>query len=531
MMSQSAMEIEVEMKTPPRRDGFGARVVDFIDDHINPIVVKELRQAVRSSFVTVVINVLLLIELAIVTINLLGSTDRSFTMGRNVFTGLHFLLLIVSVIFVPIYVGVRFAAERSAQNVDLMFTTTISPLSIIWGKFLSGAIIAALLFSTAGPFMVLTYMLRGIDVPTILVIVGIDFLAVLATIQFAILVMSGSISLAARGGLLVLCLILFPYVIFGVGAGTMSFLYGYSGSWWRSDEYWLYIIGFLLLNVAYHVGMMLASAAVVSPPTSNRSMGIRIFLVITWIVWGIICGVIAGVRGENEWMLLWAIASISVCCLMLLVVICERDRWGVRVLTTVPANPIKRFIAFLFYSGSAGGLLMSLLVMGATLGVVMWTYSSLDEEVVNMLTVSLYLTAYCISAVIFTRYLSGGVIKHEATAAIALVFLAIGCMGPVIIAYFVDPQGDWDKGIFWRVGNPFGGMMGTSQEGDTFLMLSGVWASIALCVSVPWMAGQYRAFRRLPTTPLTQENLIERTLELHDQAPPLLDDPQVKADL
>lgn len=513
------------------RGGIGSRLVGFVDDHINPIVVKELRQAVRSRFIMVVINLLLMIELVIVAGFLLGSTGSDYSLGRNVFTALHLLLLTTAVIFVPAYVGVRFAAERSAQNVDLMFTTTISPLSIIWGKFLSGLIVSALLFSTAGPFMVLTYMLRGIDVPSILLILGMDFLAVLAAIQFAILVMSGSKTVVARGGMLVLCMIVFGYLIVGAGAASMGLMFGYGSGWWNEPYAWLYIVGYLLLNLIYHIGMMLASAAVVSPPTSNRAVGLRTFLFVSWILSGVLCLLTSAFTMDTEWALAWGMSSASISCVILLVAISERDRWGPRVLMMIPRNPIKRFIAFFFYSGSAGGVLLSMFMILVSLGITLFMFDDYHDEVMAMLTFCLYFAAYCLSSVFIVRYLTGGLVKTEATAAITLLLLALGCMGPALIAFFIDPMGRWDRGVLWRIGNPFGGMMGNSNDEDTFLIIGLLWALTMFVMCAPWMLGQLREFRRPPTKPVTAEEEFDRMLVEHDQAPPLLEDPQVKADI
>lgn len=532
-MSQNTAEVDMNIFSGA--NGLGAKLVGFVDDHINPIVVKELRQAVRSRFIVILINLLLLVQLIIIAGFLLGSTGTNFTMGREVFSTLHFLLLISAVMFVPAYVGVRFAAERSAQNVDLMFTTTISPLSIIWGKFLSGAIIAGLLFSTAAPFMVLTYLLRGIDVPTILIIVTLDFLTVLAALQFVILLMSGSTSMPARGGMLVICLILFPVMIASTGGMTIGLVYSgmFGGSWLTSPEFWLYGFFFLLLNVAYHLGMMLASAAVVSPPSANRAFRVRLFLLTVWVLSGLICHGLAGFTGDNDWSLTWGMVSAMVGCVVLLVATCERDRWGQRVQVTIPMGRMKRRLAFLFFSGSAGGVVFSLIIISISLLIPAMVSMSHSNDVLYMFQFCLYLLAYSMTSVFIVRYLCGGLVKHEGTAAIALLLMAVGCLGPALLAFFIDPNGRWDRGILWRVGNPFGAM-GSGRDIPIFLIISGVWAGVAMALCLPWMVGQYRAFRRPtlpPLSPVAAKGILEQTLEAHDHSPPLLDEPEVKADI
>src|SRR5262245_47874559 len=107
-----------------------------LSDAINPIVIKELRQAVQSRFVVTMLIVLLTIQLIAVGLYLVFSNPSAydFTAGRTVFAILLGILLIVSLIFVPAYTAVRMITERSETEVDLLFITTIKPRSIIAGK-------------------------------------------------------------------------------------------------------------------------------------------------------------------------------------------------------------------------------------------------------------------------------------------------------------------------------------------------------------------------------------------------------------
>src|SRR5262245_48579825 len=92
-----------------------------LSDRLNPIVVKELRQAVQSRFVIAPLMTLLSIQIVAIGIYLLtsGGSLLSFDAGRNVFLILFAILQGVGMLFVPLYTAVRLAAERSDTNVDL----------------------------------------------------------------------------------------------------------------------------------------------------------------------------------------------------------------------------------------------------------------------------------------------------------------------------------------------------------------------------------------------------------------------------
>src|SRR5690349_7996359 len=109
----------------------GLGLVQWVDDRINPIVVKELRQAVQSRFVAWVILLFLALQLLFVGIHLFvvaaqGRVESiEYQGGRDVFTALQVLLLSTCMLFLPVYTGVRLAAERNELNTDLLFITTL----------------------------------------------------------------------------------------------------------------------------------------------------------------------------------------------------------------------------------------------------------------------------------------------------------------------------------------------------------------------------------------------------------------------
>ena len=156
---------------------------------LNPIVIKELRQGVRSWTVTG----MLLLFLAILFIASLGFlVTESFDINPNMglggvmFSWFMAILAGASVFFIPLYTGVRVAAERQENNPDLLYVTTLSPVRIILGKFLCSAYLVLLFFSACMPFMAFTNLLRGVDLPTVFYILGFLFLVVCLANMIAI---------------------------------------------------------------------------------------------------------------------------------------------------------------------------------------------------------------------------------------------------------------------------------------------------------------------------------------------------------
>src|SRR5690348_12129733 len=157
-----------------------AVILDRFDDLLNPIAVKELRQAVKSRIVMSAMMLFLLIQLAILLLTLWFDDQPSADLvnleaGRSIFQILQGFLLGTCMLLVPVYAGIRLAAEHSDTNVDLLFISTLRPRGIIAGKLQASVVLILLIFSACAPFMTFTYLLRGIDIPSIVVILSLDF--------------------------------------------------------------------------------------------------------------------------------------------------------------------------------------------------------------------------------------------------------------------------------------------------------------------------------------------------------------------
>ena len=489
----------------PSRGRFIQAAVQFVDDRMNPIVVKELRQAVQSRFVTVVLVLFLAVELFTIAAFMLASDNigADFQMGRNVFVALEVMLLGTCLLFVPLYAGIRLAAERSATNVDLLFITTIRPASIIWGKFLAGLIVTVLIYSVCAPFMVLTYLLRGIDIPTILLVLGIDLLVIIATMQLALLVASMRLTLVLK---ILLAILAFNGVI-GLFSLTVSLtttmLYFGGGPDFGSWDFWGPALPRLTTCLAGIGLMFFFSVALISPPSSNRALGVRLYLTLVWVVSGAICYLIATMTGEQGYILAWSTISVLLFSLMLFIVINERDVWTSRLLRTVPKRAWLRPLAFLFYSGSAGGVILFTLLIAASLVVLYYYHHAVlfrtHEFMLTWSNFSLYCLCYALSGVLLVRYALKKYVAITATFVISLFLMTLAVIVPPLVTFFIDPSG-WDHGTpGWLIANPLGVFYDSGGLNYQYrcLWFTSVWAAAVVVMCLPWAFRQMRNFKPL----------------------------------
>jgi hypothetical protein len=498
-----------------------------IDDRLNPIVVKELRQAVKSRVVIAVLLLFLILQLGILMIYLVMTEIRQANAadvyaGRTIFQILQGILLGTCMVLIPAYAGVRLAAERSDTNVDLLFISTLRPRAIIAGKFQAAVVLILLIFSACAPFMTFTYLLRGIDIPSILIVLAMDFLAVLLGTQLAIFL--GAVStnwgikiLLGLIGLGCLC-----WLFGGTMASGVGLLESGIGFAFDSLNFWL-IAGAIVTVVASVIGLLFTwSVAIVSPPSANRALPVRLYLLGAWLVTGGVAILLTWKFRSPIPLMVWMISVTVLFCLQILSAINEREQWGVRVARTIPRRWWLRGPAFLFYSGAVGGVLFAILLIASSIGLssyLLWNgheffnfLSYFDVEriyqriIMVMVLIALYVFNYCLTAVFLRGVLFHGTLKPLFNWVLALVLGLMGIAAPYVILFLFDNDqlrfGQIDP--WWLITNPFATIFEYSTEWrrgtetnfrtGSLIFLIG-WAALATVLCMPWAMRQVRRFR------------------------------------
>ncbi len=498
-----------------------------LDDWLNPIVVKELRQAVRSRVVVAALMLFLVLQVAVLAFYVLstevgaGRDADIFRAGREVFTILQGILL-GTCLLVPAYAGVRLGAERSDTNVDLLFISTLRPRAIVAGKLLSAVVLVLLVFSACAPFMTFTYLLRGLDIPTIALILLLDFLVALWGIQAAIFLAAIPAPAAVRGVFLLAGLA----GLIGLFSATLAatrglLLFGFAID---STDFLVGLVAAVVLVLA-GVGMLFVwSVAVLSPPSANRSLVVRAYAVGYWLATGLALGYLSRHTSDLMPLATWVLLNGLLFSLLLLVAINERDHWGPRVARWIPRRSWLRAPAFLFYSGSAGGVLFAVLLFLLTVGLGLlakhlnphWRELQDGAELIKfVLIVGLFAYCYGMSAALVRATLLRHHIKPINTWLVALLLAGLGSVLPYMIAYFFFPE-TWRysrPGDLWQTTNPFvaidEAMSRWHRSADPFdapcLPFLSAWALVVTGLAVPWFVRQVQRFRPPERPPILVE--------------------------
>lgn len=464
----------------------------------NPIMMKELRQAVRSRFVTNLLTVFafLLLIPCWICLSDMGNKAINLHAGRGLFYTLFGILTFVSLQFVPIYTGVRFALERSSGNMDLLFTTTLTPSAIIRGKLLVGIIITILLFSICMPFMVFTYLLRGIDIPSMIVLLSALFLIIAVSIGMALFLASipaGKIFQSILGiPSLIFLWSLTSFIIFSLG----RFISFGLGSWLFTWKFWGILATILILSLMALGAFFRLSVFFITPASANRALPVRLYLTASWLVGFVLAEIWAYSKSDLGLVQNWMFWSIVLFSLFLVMTLGERDDVSKRVARTIPRSPLLRPCAFLFYSGAAGGISWATLMVVCTIALVLFfphaASGTLMEIEWVMVVIFLYAFNYSMTALLIRKKFTPKKIPRRATWVIVIVMIAIGALLPALWKFFFTAQSS-NPLSFVHYGNIF------SIDKDSFgvgqLLFLGCWAIIICAARVPWFIKQLKSFK------------------------------------
>jgi hypothetical protein len=276
------------VSTAPReeaRPGLLAR----LGDRLNPLVVKEVRQGVRSRVFWVSFGLMLLSCFILSLVAYVSTRDGGYsTEGQTFFFGFFVCLGMVHFFIIPYSAYRSLAREREDETWVLLILTGLGPRRILRGKVASFLVQAGLYASAVGPFLLFSYYLNGIDLPTILGVLGLG--AVWLVFLTVVAVCAATLADGRMGRALVHLVLL--------GTLGMSLMYGLVAAFFlseqgyrsvaRDDEFFIVSCGLLWAMLTYGWVLFETAAARLSLSTENYTWGPRLALTLQLLLSGVL---------------------------------------------------------------------------------------------------------------------------------------------------------------------------------------------------------------------------------------------------
>ena len=263
-------------------------IVDWGSDRLNPLLVRNIRQNLRNrtflSFFFLMLGIGAIAGLMVATSPQAGSS-RSDS-GWELFVVLAWVWGAGVIIVQSLSAFRAVITERQDDTWDLVELSTLEPKHILRG-LLYTALVQGIMFTAAlAPFMVMAYMLRGLDVWVIIItFVSIPAMSVCScTANIFCACLTNKKSSRAVISLFALGLTLFCYFYCLVGITSTYFIREFVEeiSRFSSEIATFLLIGFNCF-ILFNIMMILFSSSLLKHKAANRSTGPRLIWFISYI--------------------------------------------------------------------------------------------------------------------------------------------------------------------------------------------------------------------------------------------------------
>jgi hypothetical protein len=255
-------------------------------DYINPILVKETRQALKSRQFVFTFSLLLFAALAWTIAGSLSLMPNIYTSpsAARMLIGYYVVLAIPMLLVVPLAAYRSLEVEIDDGTLELLTISTLSPRQIVQGKLGSASLQMMLYFVALFPCVAYAYTLRGIDLPTVGLLLLILLVSGLFLTSIALSMAPQAISRSGRITTLLMVLGLVILAEYAVGALCVTLII--YGNPLPLDATVYTTVAVILVAFAIGNLMMTAAAAQLTPESENRSTKLRLALV--WLTMTVI---------------------------------------------------------------------------------------------------------------------------------------------------------------------------------------------------------------------------------------------------
>jgi len=460
---------------------------DVVVERVGPIVVKEVRQGLRARVFAIFFSLLLVacLVLAIIAWGE-GRAERGIAVGDDFLTAYLVVLGLVSFFVIPFVAFRSMVREREDETWVLLALTNLGPRNIVHGKWLSAMSQAMLFASACAPFVVFSYFLNGVDLPQVLLALGLTFAWTCFLVAGALAVATQANTRVGRTAshLVVLALLL------AATAGGLGFLgmLAHEGSRVMRDD--AFLAACATMAVVFLGGAVLClegAAAGLSLPTQPASKGPRLALL--GLVLALLTLGLVGVLGWGGHRGVAGVGSVGTSLLLVtagVFAIGEKDgapRSCSRMGAILRPGALRSYLLVL------GLLALCTMVWGAVYAMETSGADASLRERNTLFAGPLYVALYLSAAAFLSRATPllklGEAVGSRVTF---LVVTGVGILLPPFLAVIADERAN-NRPLNYL--NPFIGMINfadrlSRSQGETGLVLLG--AATLLFVFLAWVA-------------------------------------------
>ena len=409
-------------------------------DWINPILVKETRQALKSRQFSWTLMLLTIVVLAWSILAIVGMIPSIYynSNGSGLLIGYVIILIVPALIVIPQSTFRSRASELEDGTFETLSLSTLSPRHILVGKLSVAALQLIVYLSVIAPCIALTYLLRGVTLEVIAMTILILASSSLALSAIAISVASFSRTRMQQVFFSIVLLVGQVFCSFWAG-GVLIALVGTGGF---GSEGWIAFGIFLLAIVLYGWLLLRCGACAIGVSSDNRSTPIRIPLLTIGLIMCMMEGFMITAYGTaSEMQIIIGIAVTSLFAhwgIAGSIMMGERGTIPARARRSLPSSLLGRvFLTWLNPGAGPGYIFVLLSFTGAAFTLVIAPWFLLPSSQANIqlplvvyvsaLTcyLALYLGILRLTCMIFLRSVLVGRLVLSFTIALVMIVLSV----------------------------------------------------------------------------------------------------------
>lgn len=485
-------------------------------DWLNPILLKETRQALKSRQFILTFFLLLIVAWTISVGGVLwaGPALEYGTAGRTFFV-FYFCVLAFAIFFVVPFGAFRSMLNEQEYNTyELMSISTLSPRQIVWGKLGSAVVQILIYYSAIAPFVAFTSLLQGFDLALVVLFLTVGvFWSVCVTmlaIMFSTLLGQKQWQATNTLGMIVMLML----QLAGIIAVSVDVVRGVV----RYDR-WAFWIDLAVACVAAATYFWLSLHVAVSRLTfesDNRSTWIRIICSVQF--WSA-CAYLLMHHWNRGWVVDNSVTTfVASACLFHWVVVgtfaaSESEFLSRRIRRTLPDSALARWLKVVWIPGGSRGLVYVVLHLAMFSLLIAVTTTSF--ELLWIQAAILYVVCYLGFGAFLGRlaHTTTPEFRPAHTRALMLLMAAFAVVAPLVVQA-TGIAGQAGRYSLLKISNPFETLPymadGAKPEDSVLiLVLLGIAASVAVVVN--GRAAVRGVFGLVPYRPASASERVEPT--------------------
>lgn len=258
----------------------------WVGERLNPILVKEARQSLKSKQFVLTFGLLLLCGWvwSFVGLAIMGPEASYTGKGPEMLMGYVAILAFPLLVIVPFWAFRSLASEQEDRTYELLSITALHPRQIVAGKLSSAGMQMLIYLSAISPCLAFTYMLRGVAFPTVLLVLFYLSLGSLGLSLVGLLVGTLTSEKHWQVVLSVLSIVGLLWA-FGMACSLCSWVIWGMDLPVSTSEFWQWNAGLLTAYVTYFALVFYAAVAQITFASDNRSTRLRVIMVVQHVCW------------------------------------------------------------------------------------------------------------------------------------------------------------------------------------------------------------------------------------------------------